>query len=94
MSQINLSEVVNKDGKYIIPVSWTLFSNVIVEADNLQDALDICKKRIDDLPLGDGTYLDESYHIDAENDEEVFEAQSFVEFGGVTIHKNGTITRD
>lgn len=94
MSKLNLSEIINESGRYIIPVSWTLFSNVIVEADNLQEALDICRKRIDDIPLGDGEYLDGSYQIDAENDEEAFEAQSYSEFGGVTIHKNGDITRD
>lgn len=93
MSHINLSEVVSKDGKYIIPVSWTLISNVIVEADNLQDALDICQKRINNLPLGNGKYLEGSYHIDVENEEEVLEIQDCTGFGGVIIHKNGAITR-
>lgn len=94
MSQINLSEVVSENGRYIIPVSWTVISNVIVEADNLQDALDVCQERINDLPLGDGEYLEESYRIDAESDDEILEAQSTAGFGGVTIHKNGDITQE
>lgn len=50
------------------------------------------EKKIDDIPLGDGEYIDGSYHIDVDNDEEAIYAQSYLDFGGVTINRDGTIT--
>lgn len=44
MSDIDLSKIINKNGKYIITVSWVVISSVTVEADNLEETLNICKK--------------------------------------------------
>lgn len=89
----DLSNIVNETGEYVIPVHWEVYSTVVVEASNLQEAIDICKARIDDLPLGEGEYVDNSYAIDdnGENDEILINAQSYQTNGGIVIRKDGTI---
>lgn len=89
-----LYDIKNESGRYIIPVSWAVYSTITVEADSLGDAVDIAKEKMDDIPLcTDGVeYVDGSYSIDIETDEDAENAQSYMTLGNVTIHKNGEIT--
>lgn len=89
---IDLSKVVNKNGKYIIPVEWAVYSTVTVEADNLQEALNNARELLDDLPLDpDPIYVDGSYRITIENAEEAVVAQTYSNIGIVRIGRDKQI---
>lgn len=45
-----------------IPVSWEMYGYITVEADNLEDAIEMAK----DFPLPDGSYIEHSFQIDNE----------------------------
>lgn len=53
--------------KYIIPVSWSMSHEFIVEANSLKEAIEIS----DRLPLPQGDFIDGSYEINAEVAEEI-----------------------
>ena len=83
------------DGRYLIPVSWAVCSTITVEADNLGEAVDIAKKRIDDIYLCTKgvEYIDASYNIDVDTDEDAINAQDYHTIGDIIIKKNGQIER-
>ena len=82
-------EFINEDKEYIIPVSWEVYSTIKVKgAKNLQDAIEYAKTHIDDIPLGYGEYIDDSYKIEIHNDDEAIAAQDYADIGGVEIHAN------
>ncbi|WP_027438751.1 hypothetical protein [Lachnospira multipara] len=82
-------EFINKDEEYIIPVSWEVYSTIRVKgAKNLQDAIEYAKTHIDDIPLGDGEYIDGSYKIEIHNDDEAIAAQDYADIGGVVVYTN------
>ena len=87
----------SEDGRYLIPVSWSMRSTITVEADNLEEAVKIAREKVDDLPLcqpDDSEYVDGSYNIDIDNDEDAINAQDYSTIdtiGNVEITKNGEI---
>lgn len=53
-----------------IPVEWTSYGVVEVEAETVEEAIAYAHKNIDELPLPyDGEYMEDSYAI---NDDEEF----------------------
>ena len=71
----------SEEKEYIIPVSYTMFSTVIVKnAKNIQEALELAQKHIDDIPLPrteNAEYIDCSYRLETETDEDLETAQSY-----------------
>lgn len=50
-----------------IPVSWEVYGTVEIEANSVEEALQIAIDTQDDLPLPtDGDYIDGSFKIDSE----------------------------
>jgi hypothetical protein len=47
---------------YKIPVSWEMYGHITVEADTLEDAIEMAE----DFPLPDGSYIEDSFKIDIE----------------------------
>lgn len=48
-----LEDVKSDDGKFIIPVSWQVYSTIRVEAENLQEALIRAQEHIDSILKSD-----------------------------------------
>lgn len=49
---------------YEVAVSWTETGIIPIEADSLEKAIKKAEKTIDDIPLPEGEYLDDSFQID------------------------------
>lgn len=85
----------SENGTYTIPVEWSVYSTVTVEADNLHDAFEKFQKYMDDLPLcTESEYIDDTYKATVdypEHPDELLAAQGFYRIGNVTICKDGTI---
>lgn len=68
-------------GKYIIPITYAVCSTVVVEgANSLTEARDIVEKHLDEIPLPaeeNCNYVDDSYRIDADTDEDLETAQNY-----------------
>lgn len=47
-----------------IPVSWSMMDTIEIEAATLAEAIEIAKDKDDEIPLPDGTYMDESWEVD------------------------------
>lgn len=77
-----LENYVSDDGKYIIPVEWTVYSNIIVSGvNNLQEAKNVVEQHIEDIPCDpEPEYVDGSYRI-SHSDEELKEAQKYTKWG-------------
>ena len=45
-----------------IPVHWSMCSDVSIQANTLQEALDVVQHQWDELPL-DGEYIDDSFKV-------------------------------
>jgi hypothetical protein len=54
---------------YKIPVYWTMYDTMEVEADSLKKAIDLA---IDTLPLPIGTYVDGSFTIELDSLKELY----------------------
>ena len=54
---------------YKIPVYWTMYDTMEVEADSLKKAIDLA---IDTLPLPDGVYVDGSFTVEMETLNEIY----------------------
>lgn len=67
---------------FLIPVGWEVYSTIRVTANSLEEALEYAKEHIDDIPLGEGEYIDGTYMID---DADLELAQNFAHIGGVDI---------
>lgn len=91
-----LENYISDDGTYLIPMSWSVYSTIVVYADNLQDAVNKTKKLEWVLPTSTfGEYIDDSYHIDADTDEDYINAQSYRRISDdVVIEKDNTVTKD
>jgi len=50
--------------RYKVAVSWTEVGIIKVEGTSVENAIENAEKRIDDLILPEGEYLDESFRID------------------------------
>lgn len=71
-----LEETTIETSIYQIPVSWTMFGVVHVEAKNLKEAIDKAEEKIDAIPLpGISNYLDDSFKIDIESAEDAIAEQ-------------------
>jgi hypothetical protein len=55
--------------KYKIPVYWTMFDTMYVEADSLKEAV---SKAIDIMPLPQGDYVDGSFTVEMETLNEIY----------------------
>lgn len=62
---------------YKIPITWTLWDRIEVDADNLQEALKIALKQFLDTPSTDGDFLDDSYEIDEDDIREEYPNEEF-----------------
>lgn len=89
-----LENYVSEDGTYLIPVEWSVYSTIKVEADNLKDAIKKANAAIDDLPIScDCEYMDGSYKINADDEDEILLAQDcYRHVSNVRIRKDGSIT--
>ena len=52
-----------------VPVYWTMYDTMEVEADSLKEAIDLA---IDTLPLPDGGYVDGSFTVEMETLNEIY----------------------
>lgn len=79
---INISDFKNKIdqvNEYIIPIWWSMCSSVVVKgAKNLHDAVELVRKYADDIPLPqESDYIDGSFTLSIENDEEAEAYQDY-----------------
>lgn len=65
--------------EFIIPVRWSVYSTVVVKgAKSLEDAKRLVEKNMADIPLSrNPEYIDDSYGIDIEDDEDLEMAQDW-----------------
>lgn len=83
---MKMRDYVSDNGEYIIPVSWEVYSTIKVKgAKNLEEAFEYALEHIEDIPLGEGEYIDGSYQINIDNDDEAIDAQEYVDIGEVSI---------
>lgn len=81
-----------KSNKYLIPVEWSVCSNIFVEADSLEEALKIAQEHLDDIPCtSDNEYIDGSYKIQSEDIEVLAEMQAYQPISDLTLDRNGKI---
>ena len=83
-----ISEYVSDTGEYIIPVSWEVYSKIIVKANNLEEALKKAEEQIDEIPLPSSyyqDYVDGSFKIDVPDEHYAILAQSFIDKTDVVI---------
>ena len=78
----DLKNFVSDDGIYVIPVTWENYGTVqITGVKNLQEALDVAKNYIEELPFPwDGEYLGDSFKLDYENEDDLIDAQDGYRF--------------
>ena len=88
-----LKNYVAANGMYIIPISWSVYSTVtVMGAKNLYEAVKLTKEKADDLPLcTENEYVEGSYKVDVDTEEDAFNAQDFAAIGDVIIVDDGTI---
>ena len=55
--------------RYKIPVYWTMFDTIEVEAKSLKEAINMA---IDILPLSDGSYVDGSFTVEMDVLNEIY----------------------
>lgn len=79
-----MENYISEDGEYIVPVSWQVYSTVrVTGAKNLAEAVAYVKEH--NVPLGIGEYIDASYQVNVETDEEGIMAQNYVHIGDVEV---------
>ncbi len=82
-------EYVAENGEYVIPVSWEVYSTIRVKgAKNLEEAIKYAKENIDVIPIGSGEYIDDSYKIEVNDDDEAISAQHYADISDVVISVN------
>ncbi len=86
-----LENYVSKNGVYIIPVEWSVYSTVVVKGvNNLQEALDAVKTNMDDIPLSHHPeYIESSYTVPEEDADNLITAQDY-QSRGVLLEMNGS----
>lgn len=78
--------------EFIVPVTWEVYSTIKVEAESPEEAFEIARDRLDEIPLcSNPEYIDASYCL---SNIEPQDAQEFKHVGDVTIRKNGDIVRE
>lgn len=86
----DLKNYISPNGEYVVPVSWEVSSTVIVTGvANLEEAIAAVREHSDDIPLATAPeYIDDSYKIDGDTDEDFTNAQSYTT-RGVSMDING-----
>ncbi len=65
-----------KKKTYRLPCSWEMYGYLVIEAENLQEAIDIADSPEQGLPE-DGNYVDGSFKVDAEMIEAEYPNEDF-----------------
>lgn len=87
-----LKDIKSDDEKFIIPVTWQVYSTIRVEADNLQEALLRAEKSLDSIPLDSNPeYVDGSYEINVADAEDAINAQMCRSLNSILIKSDGRI---
>lgn len=63
--------------EFKIPVEWAMCGTVCIEANSVEEAYDIFKETIDDLPLPEGEYMDGSFQMSPMDD---MTPEEYIEF--------------
>ena len=50
--------------KYLIPVVWSMYGRIEVEADTVEEAFEEADAHLNDFPLPEGFYLEDSFEPD------------------------------
>jgi predicted neutral ceramidase superfamily lipid hydrolase len=61
---------------YKIAVSWTETGIVLIRGNNIESAIKKAERTIDDIPLPEGEYLDESFQINRETTKMILDIQN------------------
>ena len=70
---VNITANEKAKNEYEIPVTWSVYDKVKVQADSLEEAYEYLKLHLDEIPLGeDADYVDGSYEISASKEDCVF----------------------
>lgn len=81
----------SEEKSFIIPVSWSVFFTIRVEAESKEEAIKIAHERVADIPLSvNNEYIDDSYII---HDDQIASAQDTDDVGNILIHNDGSIER-
>lgn len=79
--------------QFIIPVEYSMYSTVIVEgAADLKEAMKIVEDNLDEIPLpssSNAEYIDGSYKVSVDCDEDLQNAQSYATRGVLLDATNG-----
>lgn len=59
--------------KFRIPVSWQVAGTVVVEAKNINEAIEIAKDKEGKIPLPEGDYIEDSWQVDDLSPEEILD---------------------
>lgn len=80
---------------FIIPVQWSVYSTIRVEAESLEKAVQIAKEKLDDIPItpSECEYIDDSYKLNGDSMEDFENAQCYADVSSIIIDKNGKISR-
>lgn len=101
LAETTIRELRNKENNdtdeqklFIIPVSWSVYSTIRVEADTLEEAIATARAKLDEIPITpECEYIDDSYHINGDTFEDFENAQDYRDISSLIIHKDGTIER-
>lgn len=81
-----LANYVSPDGHYRIPVTYEMYSTIdVTGVKNLREAVELSEKHRDEIPLGQGEYIDDSYEININNTYEAIAAQDYARISDVEI---------
>ena len=81
-----LANYVSPDGHYRIPVTYEMYSTIdVTGVKNLREAVELSRKHKDEIPLGQGEYIDGSYKININNAYEAIAAQDYARISDVEI---------
>ena len=89
-----LENYISPEGRYIIPVTFEMYSTVkVTGVKNLKEAVELVKKNSDYIPLGEGDYIDGSYKVSIDNDYDAIVAQDYSHIGDVEISPEDFIVK-
>ena len=71
--QINKENTMEELHEFRIPVSWQVAGTVIVEAKNINEAIEIAKDKEGKIPLPEGDYIEDSWQVDDLTPEEILD---------------------
>ena len=83
-----MDNIAEKEKKtFIIPVEWSVYSTVRVEAETLDEAIARFNRVIDNIPItpNECEYIDESYRINGEGIDDILSAQSYRDSSSIVI---------